>query len=57
MESLLENKPLFYSLVVSGSVLCALASGSMPDLSGYFELVEFPLEVRILHLDMKKSFQ
>ena len=50
MESLTENKPLFYSLLVSGSVLFSLASGLLPDLSAYFELVEFPTEVSYTYL-------
>lgn len=46
MESLRDNKALFYSIGISGSVLLALASGLVPELSAQFELVEFPSEVR-----------
>lgn len=46
MESLTENKPLLYSLVFSGGAITALASGTVPELTEQFELVELPTEVR-----------
>ncbi|CAG2189075.1 ATP13A1 [Mytilus edulis] len=46
MESLTENKPLLYSLVFSGGAITALASGTVPELTEQFELVELPTEFR-----------
>ena len=51
MVSLRANKPLFYSIVISGSVIASLASGLSPELSTYFELVELPTEVTIARLN------
>lgn len=48
MESLTENKALWYSICITGSVLFFLASGLLPDVSEQFELVEFPTEVLAL---------
>ena len=45
MESLFNNKPLLYSLAVSGSAIVALASGVVPELCEQFELVPLPTEV------------
>ena len=45
MESLRENKPLLIGLLSTASILVVLASGVMPDLSAYMEVVEFPQEV------------
>ena len=42
MMGLRENKPLLVSLMVTGSVVLALASGLFPDFSAYLEIVEFP---------------
>ncbi|VDO27618.1 unnamed protein product [Brugia timori] len=46
MESLLENKPMLYSLLFSGSAVFALASGISPELTEKFELVELPVKYR-----------
>ncbi|CAG9533011.1 unnamed protein product [Cercopithifilaria johnstoni] len=46
MESLLENKPMLYSLLFSGFAVFALASGISPELTQKFELVELPIEYR-----------
>uniref|UniRef100_A0A8R1XXK9 Cation-transporting ATPase n=1 Tax=Onchocerca volvulus TaxID=6282 RepID=A0A8R1XXK9_ONCVO len=46
MESLLENKPMLYSLLFSGSAVFALASGISPELLEKFELVELPAGYR-----------
>ena len=46
MESLVENKPLLYSLMISGSTVVCLACGLLPDLSDQFQLVEFAPEYR-----------
>ena len=45
MESLTENKPLFYSTVISLTALFTLLMGFLPDLSKQFDIVEFPAEV------------
>ena len=45
MESLRNNKPLLYSLAVSGGTIVGLASGLMPEATEYFELVPLPDEV------------
>jgi len=46
MESLLANKPLIYSLLVSASAVVALASGLLPDVMSQFQLVDFEVEVQ-----------
>uniref|UniRef100_A0A915Q1N7 Cation-transporting ATPase n=1 Tax=Setaria digitata TaxID=48799 RepID=A0A915Q1N7_9BILA len=46
MESLLENKPMLYSLLFSGCAVFTLASGISPELTEKFELVELPIEYR-----------
>ncbi|VDN02745.1 unnamed protein product [Thelazia callipaeda] len=46
MESLLENRSMLYSLLVSGSAVFVLASGIFPELTEKFELVELPFEYR-----------
>ncbi|CAG9121353.1 unnamed protein product [Plutella xylostella] len=48
MEGLRENKPLLYSIVVSGGVVLALAAGALPDLSSMFEIVYFPPDYRVI---------
>ena len=48
MESLLENKALLYSILLSGGWVLLLASGLNPELAQQFELVEFPVQVRTL---------
>ena len=45
MESLLENKALLYSILLSGGWVLLLASGLNPELAQQFELVEFPVQV------------
>lgn len=47
MEGLKQNKPLLYSVAISGGVVLGLAAGIFPDLSNMFEIVEFPDEVSI----------
>ncbi|ESO92805.1 hypothetical protein LOTGIDRAFT_162282 [Lottia gigantea] len=46
MESLWNNKPLLYSLMVSSGAIVCLASGAIPELGEQFELVELPTELR-----------
>lgn len=45
MESLTQNKPLLYSIVLSGGAVLALALGIVPELAAQFEIIEFPAEV------------
>jgi len=49
MESLVANKPLLYSLMVSASAVLLLASGLLPDVMSQFQLVQFDVDVRISH--------
>lgn len=42
MESLQENRPLFYSIFISMGALVCLLMGLIPDVSNQFEIVEFP---------------
>lgn len=48
MEGLRDNKPLLYSILVSGGTVLALAAGIIPDLSTAFEIVYFPPDVSII---------
>lgn len=45
MESLQENKPLLWSIVLSGLAIVGLLSGSSPEFNEQFGLVEIPAEV------------
>nr|CAG4643700.1 EOG090X00J5 [Lepidurus arcticus] len=45
MESLIENKALFYSLIGTSAAILALALGIVPEFAAEFSIVEFPLEV------------
>ncbi|CAN7975117.1 unnamed protein product, partial [Ixodes persulcatus] len=42
MESLTENRPLLYSLLISGLSVVSLVAGIMPDVARQFEIVHFP---------------
>ncbi|KFM68901.1 putative cation-transporting ATPase 13A1, partial [Stegodyphus mimosarum] len=44
MESLSENKPLLYSIVISGTAILMLVTGLSPDLANVFSIVDFPHE-------------
>ncbi|XP_068620911.1 endoplasmic reticulum transmembrane helix translocase [Battus philenor] len=48
MEGLRDNKPLLYSIVLSGGAVLALAAGLIPDLSNMFEIVYFPPDYRVI---------
>ncbi|XP_072937344.1 endoplasmic reticulum transmembrane helix translocase [Epargyreus clarus] len=48
MEGLKDNKPLLYSILVSGGAVLALAAGVLPDLSNMFEIVYFPPDYRLI---------
>ncbi|KAH3794404.1 hypothetical protein DPMN_147937 [Dreissena polymorpha] len=45
MESLINNRPMLYSISISGGAIIALASGLLPEANEYFELVQLPTEV------------
>ena len=45
MESLRENKPLLWSIVLSGLAIVGLLTGSSPEFNEQFGLVEIPTEV------------
>lgn len=47
MESLSQNKPLLYSIVISGCTVLALTLGIVPDLAAQFEIIDFPPDVSI----------
>lgn len=55
MESLLENKPMLYSLLFSGCAVFTLASGVSPELSERFELVELPFAVSLVFEHLGRS--
>jgi len=44
MESISENRPFFYSIIVAGSAVVALVTRMLPDLCDQFEVVPFPYE-------------
>jgi len=46
MESLLENRPLLYSLAGAGGFVVMLALGWLPEFSNQFSIVDFPDEFR-----------
>ena len=45
MCSLWDNKPLMYSIVASFGLIVVLVTGTMPEFSEQFSIVEFPHEV------------
>jgi cation-transporting ATPase 13A1 len=47
MVSLTDNKPLFYSLLVTSAVILSLAAGVVSDFSQWLEIVEFPNEFQV----------
>ncbi|XP_048587357.1 endoplasmic reticulum transmembrane helix translocase isoform X2 [Nematostella vectensis] len=50
MESLLENKPLTYSLLASTGFVVCMVTGSVPELTDQFEIVPFPPKFREVFL-------
>ncbi|KAM6100945.1 LOW QUALITY PROTEIN: endoplasmic reticulum transmembrane helix translocase [Pterocles gutturalis] len=48
MESLRENKPLLWSIVLSGLAIVGLLTGSSPEFNEQFGLVEIPPEFKII---------
>ena len=47
MESLQENKPLLWSIILSGLAIVGLLTGSSPEFNEQFGLVEIPTEVSV----------
>lgn len=50
MESLSENRPLMWSIFLSGFAIVGLLTGSSPEFNEQFALVEIPTEVSTLPL-------
>ncbi|KAJ1172742.1 hypothetical protein NDU88_004584 [Pleurodeles waltl] len=48
MESLRENKPLLWSIILSGLAIVGLLSGSSPEFNDQFGLVDIPMEFKIV---------
>ncbi|CAH2233997.1 jg9900 [Pararge aegeria aegeria] len=48
MEGLKDNKPLLFSILLSGGTVLALATGMVPDLTNAFEIVYFPPDYRVI---------
>ncbi|NP_001121512.1 manganese-transporting ATPase 13A1 [Xenopus tropicalis] len=48
MESLRENKPLLWSIVISGAAILGLLSGSSPEFNDQFGLVDIPMEFKFI---------
>lgn len=45
MESLSENRPLLWSIALSGLAIVGLLTGSSPEFNEQFALVDIPTEV------------
>ncbi|KAH7979544.1 hypothetical protein HPB49_009812 [Dermacentor silvarum] len=52
MERLSENKPLLYSLLISGVSVVALVAGVAPDVAKQFEIVQFPGDMQRIILQV-----
>ncbi|KAK1153795.1 manganese-transporting ATPase 13A1-like [Acipenser oxyrinchus oxyrinchus] len=48
MESLQENKPLLWSIALSGLAILGLLSGSSPEFNEQFSLVDIPFEFKLV---------
>ncbi|XP_013910353.1 PREDICTED: manganese-transporting ATPase 13A1 [Thamnophis sirtalis] len=48
MESLRENKPLLWSIIISGLAIVALLTGSSPEFNEQFGLVDIPMEFKLV---------
>ncbi|XP_078737550.1 endoplasmic reticulum transmembrane helix translocase isoform X2 [Lampetra fluviatilis] len=46
MESLQENRPLLWSVLLTGVSIACLVTGALPELSAHFEIVDFPYEFK-----------
>lgn len=56
MESLQENKPLLWSIILSGLAIVGLLTGSSPEFNEQFGLVEIPTEVSRQHFSLPTAF-
>jgi hypothetical protein len=54
MESLIENRPLLWSVIGSMVAVVSLVLGTIPDLCNQFSIVDFPSDVSI-HSLMKRN--
>ncbi|XP_065286450.1 endoplasmic reticulum transmembrane helix translocase isoform X2 [Dermacentor albipictus] len=52
MERLSENKPLLYSLLISGVSVVVLVAGLAPDVAKQFEIVQFPGDMQRIILQV-----
>lgn len=50
MESLSENKLLMYAIAASSSVVVLLTTGLSSEINSTFEIIDFPEDVRAVHL-------
>ncbi|XP_051989042.1 endoplasmic reticulum transmembrane helix translocase-like [Xyrauchen texanus] len=48
MESLRENRPLLWSIAISGLAIVVLLSGSSPEFNEQFSLVDIPAEFKLI---------
>uniref|UniRef100_A0A3Q3N0Z9 ATPase 13A1 n=1 Tax=Mastacembelus armatus TaxID=205130 RepID=A0A3Q3N0Z9_9TELE len=48
MESLSENRPLLWSIVISGLAIVGLLTGSSPEFNDQFALVDIPAEFKLI---------
>lgn len=56
MESLQENKPLLWSIILSGLAIVGLLTGSSPEFNEQFGLVEIPTEVSRQRFSVPTAF-
>ncbi|CAL8286621.1 unnamed protein product [Boreogadus saida] len=48
MESLTENRPLLWSIAISGLAIVGLLSGSSPEFNEQFSLVDIPMDFKLV---------
>lgn len=53
MESLSENRPLLWSIALSGLAIVGLLTGSSPEFNEQFALVDIPTEVSSHYFNLK----
>lgn len=56
MESLSENRPLLWSIGLSGLAIVGLLTGSSPEFNEQFALVDIPTEVSWHYFNMDCFF-
>lgn len=52
MESLSENRPLLWSIALSGLAIVGLLTGSSPEFNEQFALVDIPTEVSLYYFEV-----